>query len=706
MITGAHEVLQRISEQEGVLLSLIPMLPLLGAILLASALAGGTELHQKYGRGAQVLGVGVFVFLGVLFYFQFAPAFWPVLLVLSSVLIVMSLGSGESIQRQAGWMATIMAAGAFLVSVFLFLDLGPELESIVFRPWTWIAVERLRVEFGLRMDVLSGVMSLVVTGVGSLIHLYAIGYMEHDENRIRFFCYLNIFLFAMLLLVLGDNLLVMFVGWEGVGVCSYLLIGFWYEQMPNANAGQKAFVVNRIGDAGFLLGMFTLFLAAHTLSFKGLEQAIPGLPPMLIETAAFLLFIGAIGKSAQIPLYVWLPDAMAGPTPVSALIHAATMVTAGVYMIARMSVLYAASPHTLLVISVIGALTAFFAATIALAQNDIKRVLAYSTVSQLGYMFMALGAGAFSNGIYHLVTHAFFKAMLFMAAGSVIVGCHHEQDMRHFGGLWKKMFVTFLAYLFGTYAIVGLPPGSGFYSKDAILWAVYSNPGLPAEVMIAGIPLNHLLWVLGVCTAFLTAFYMTRSLALTFFGSYRGHHEAHESPWTMLVPLIVLIVPSMCFALLYGESLLQVLQLWTRTDLLVGHEELENNFAYHALENISQAVAYGGVALGLVLYIFVPKLIVILARIRIVSVLHEALINKWWIDEFYQLFVLRPLRAFSEVLFNVLDCSVIDGLVNGSAALVAVTGDIARKMQTGRVSFYALVMFAGSVASILLWMIL
>ncbi len=374
------------------------------------------------------------------------PKLWaiPIFPLLGVLAILTLLSKPADKQGAAGWIATSFALLAFAVTAVLFS--GVEHQSVVSSLGTWFSVGDFSVEGALRMDRLSGVMTLVVTGVGSLIHLYAIGYMSHDESRARFFLYLNLFLFAMLLLVLGDNLLMMFVGWEGVGLCSYLLIGFWYKEMPNAEAGQKAFVVNRIGDAGFLLGIFILAMATGSVSFAGIESQVGTIPLPIVELAALLLFIGAMGKSAQIPLYVWLPDAMAGPTPVSALIHAATMVTAGVYMVTRMSFLYVLAPDVLWFISAIGCLTAFVAATIALAQNDIKKVLAYSTVSQLGFMFMALGAGAFSNGIFHVVTHAFFKACLFMGAGSVIMGCHHEQDMRQFGGLRKSMKFTFLTY--------------------------------------------------------------------------------------------------------------------------------------------------------------------------------------------------------------------------------------------------------------------
>ena len=388
----------------------------------------------------------------------------PLFPLLGALVLAFGIGNtDEKTQAVSGWIATFFAAFAFLITVVLFVNLGYAGQSFTVQIWEWISVGRFSASFALHFDRLAAVMCLVVTGVGSLIHLYAIGYMSHDESRPRFFCYLNLFLFSMLVLVLGNNLLVMFVGWEGVGLCSYLLIGFWFKDMENAKAGQKAFVVNRIGDAAFLLGIFFLFRVIGSVDFAMINGHRLFAAPYMAEMAAILLFIGAVGKSAQIPLFVWLPDAMAGPTPVSALIHAATMVTAGVYMVARLAPFYAqAAPMTLAVISCVGAATALFAATVAIAQNDIKKVLAYSTVSQLGYMFMAIGAGAFSNAIFHVVTHAFFKACLFMGAGSVIHGCHHEQDMRKFGGLRKKMPYTFLTYFVATFAIAGFPFLSGF----------------------------------------------------------------------------------------------------------------------------------------------------------------------------------------------------------------------------------------------------
>jgi NADH-quinone oxidoreductase subunit L len=634
----------------------------------------------------------------------------PLLPLFGSFLVYFVTARRQNRPRLAGWLATLAAASSFAAVLCAFAQLNQSgAPALTAFGWKWFGVEALSIEFAFRFDRLAAVMSLIITGVGSLIHLYAIGYMADDEHRPRFFAYLNLFLFAMLLLVLGDNLLVMFVGWEGVGLCSYLLIGFWYKEMGNAKAGQKAFVVNRIGDAGFLLGIFTLIGMTGTVNFVELQAAISSLPAGVIEAVAILLFVGAVGKSAQIPLFIWLPDAMAGPTPVSALIHAATMVTAGVYMIARMSFLYVLAPNTLMVITVIGALTALLAASIALVQNDIKKVLAYSTVSQLGYMFMAMGAAAFSNGIFHVVTHAFFKACLFMAAGSVIVGCHHEQDMRKFGGLWKKMPWTFITYLVATFAIAGFPGLSGFYSKDAILWTTFYQPkDLPllsnTATILGGVPLNQFCWGIGIITAFLTAFYMTRSLVMTFFGSYRGHHEAHESPWVVTVPLVILAALSAGFGLLYGEQLMHYLEAWTRADMAVGHAALAENPAYHSLEMMSIVVAVSGMLLAALCYTVLPGIPKRLSKLM--PKFYEFLVDKWRIDELYDAMVIRPLLGTSKFLFRVIDRFLIDDIfVNGTGMFVEASGDITRRMQNGKIGSYALGMFFTAFVLILFYMI-
>jgi NADH-quinone oxidoreductase subunit L len=604
-----------------------------------------------------------------------------------------------------GILATLVSFASFVISLLLFQKLDGT-NAVIAEAWNWISAGGLEIPFAFRFDNLSGMMCLVITGIGTLIHLYAIGYMSHDPHPARFFSYLNMFLSAMLILVLGDSLVLMFVGWEGVGLCSYLLIGFWFKEMPNAVAGQKAFVVNRIGDAGFLLGMFILFLYGGTLAIPELLDRVGGMPPYAIELAAILLLIGAAGKSAQIPLYIWLPDAMAGPTPVSALIHAATMVTSGIYMVTRLAAVFSLAPGALLVVSVVGALTAFLAASIALVQNDIKKVLAYSTVSQLGYMFMALGAGAFSVGMYHVLTHAFFKALLFLGAGSVIVGCHHEQDMRKFGGLFKYMKFTAITYLIGTYAIAGLPYGSGFFSKDSVLWAVYSNPGLPSEIVIAGgLTLAQLLWGLGVVTAALTAFYMTRSFMLTFTGSYRGDHPPHESPWNMTLPLVVLSVPSLFFGFLYGDDLMKFLSVWTRGDFMMGHAGLMENHTYHTLEMVSMIVAILSAAFAAVVYSVLPSVPRMAARV--LSPLHALLENKWYVDELFGAIIVSPLRFLSRATFLLIDRLAIDGLlVNGSAIFVDTTGAALKKLHTGKIGGAVIIMFSLFVFFLLFWMVI
>lgn len=655
-----------------------------------------------------------------------ALSFLPFLPLIGAALVYLLTNGCTNSEKKgrhvlSGWLATIFSAGAFVLVVRLFQTLNTQTTPIAKKLWSWFAAGNFHVDFAFQFDHLTAVMCLIITGVGSLIHLYAIGYMAHDEHRPRFFCYLNMFLFAMLLLVLGSNLLVMFVGWEGVGLCSYLLIGFWFKEMPNAEAGQKAFVVNRIGDAGFILGIFTLFGALGAVDFATLAQHVAELPPGVIELAALLLFVGAVGKSAQIPLFVWLPDAMAGPTPVSALIHAATMVTAGIYMITRMSFLYVHAPMALSVIAIVGTLTAFVAATIALVQNDIKKVLAYSTVSQLGYMFMALGAAAFSNGIYHVVTHAFFKACLFMGAGSVIMGCHHEQDMRKFGGLWKKMPLTFLTYMVATFAIAGFPGLSGFYSKDAILWTVFSSENLSHTFVVFGhhLRLGHLLWSLGAVTAFLTAFYMTRSLMMTFFGTYRGghsehhghddhhghgeHHEPHESPWVVTLPLIILAALSAGFAYRYGESLMHYLGAWTRPDMSHGEEAFEHNHMFHRLEHLSMAIAISGMLLSAICYSGAAQFPVKLARA--LPNLYRMLLDKWRVDELYNAIIVRPLQCLAAICFQAFDRALIDGSVNGAGFAVEGAGEFFRRFQNGKIATYAAAMFGGALVMIIFWIL-
>jgi len=556
--------------------------------------------------------------------------------------------------------------------------------------FSWISVGAFRVEAGLAVDHLTTIMVLIVTGVGFLIHLYSTGYMKDDPAYARYFAYLNLFLAAMLILVLADNLLLLFVGWEGVGLCSYLLIGFWYQDPAKAYAGKKAFVVNRIGDFGFLIGIFLIIAAllpqvegqAAVLNFQYMKEHGSWLAPFASLITLFL-FIGATGKSAQIPLYVWLPDAMAGPTPVSALIHAATMVTAGVYMIARLGFLYEMAPGTLQIVAVIGAATAIFASLIALVQNDIKKVLAYSTVSQLGYMFIAMGVGAFTSGVFHLMTHAFFKACLFLGAGSVIHGMSGEQDIRKMGALRKAMPITFVSFLLATLAIAGFPPLAGFFSKDEILWKTYESG-------------HYWLYALAALAALCTSFYMFRLLFLTFFGKSKVSEHAkqhlHESSWSMTSVLLIL-------------ALLSLVGGWVGIPhVLGGHNAIASflrlepeHFTHPPEENLERflmAVSVGVALLGAVLaWVFYLKRPAIPDRLaNSFRALYRLLKNKFYVDEIYDAAIVQPIRRGSEtVLADVVDQKVIDGaLVNGSGRAASWLGSLVSHLQGGLVNSYAL----------------
>jgi NADH-quinone oxidoreductase subunit L len=609
------------------------------------------------------------------------------------------------------WVACLTVAGSFLFSVQGFLDLtalpvGSYLHQQVF---DWIVVADLSAPFGLVMDRLSAVMCLVVTGVGGLIHLYSTGYMGHDRAFARYFAYLNLFTFAMLILVMGANILLMFVGWEGVGLCSYLLIGFWYEEEEKAIAGQKAFIVNRIGDFGFLIGIFTLFLFTGQLDFYGMRawMADPTNAEFLtkgtllgVSIATFIgiaLFVGATGKSAQLPLYVWLPDAMAGPTPVSALIHAATMVTAGVYMIGRMSFLYVLTPEALAVVAGIGIATAIFSATIGLTQNDIKKVLAYSTVSQLGYMFAAMGVGAFAAGIFHLTTHAFFKALLFLGAGSVIHGLSGEQDMRKMGGLSSKMPITYKTMLAAWLAIAGIFPFAGFVSKDEILWKAFSNS-------IHETTFNTVVYVVGLAAAGLTAIYMTRLMMMTFMTKSRMEHDvehhAHESPWTMALPLVILAVLSVVGGFLNWPKALggsALFEHWLEPMWPAVHEAGAHAFS-HALEYGLMALSVGIAATAIVVVFFLYRSHTdkIKALAENMHLFYEASLNKYWVDEIYKALIIEPLKLFSDkVLFRFVDVGIVDGAVNGVGSVTKVWAELWKRMQSGQVQTYAVYMVFG-----------
>jgi NADH-quinone oxidoreductase subunit L len=538
--------------------------------------------------------------------------------------------------------------------------------------FTWIQSGTVNIGCDFLVDRLTIVMLLVVTGIGSLIHIYSIGYMAHEGGYYRFFAYMNLFMFFMLVLVLGASFLLLFVGWEGVGLCSYLLIGFYFDKKFATDAGNKAFIVNRIGDFGFSLAMFYMFKNFGSLDFDKVFHQAASAPEWVLTTIGLLLMVGACGKSAQIPLYVWLPDAMAGPTPVSALIHAATMVTAGVYMTARSWVIFTHAPGAMDVIAVIGIATAFLAATIGLAQNDIKKVFAYSTVSQLGYMFVGIGSGAFSAGIYHLVTHAFFKALLFLGAGSVIHALSGEQDMRNMGGLRKKIPITFWTMVCAWVAISGIPPFSGFFSKDAILLAAYQHS--PA-----------IYWI-GVVTAAMTAFYVSRAMFMTFFGSYRGQAHPHESPAVMWVPLAVLAALSLAGGLLFPIP--EFLKA-----MFPAFEEAANPMLMY----ISVFAGFAGIALAYLMYVRKPGMADSL--VQTFRAPYTLVYNKYFVDEIYDAAVVRPLVGGSRiVLWKGVDAGLIDGIVNGVGARCRDVGSILRLLQSGNIRSYATWVLFGSVA--------
>ena len=588
-----------------------------------------------------------------------------------------------------------------------FVLLAPAQIPFVKSYFTWMlggetTAHPFRVDFALQIDQLTVVMLMVVTFVGMLIHIYSTGYMAHEDGYYRFFSYLNLFLFFMLTLVTGANLIVMFVGWEGVGLCSYLLIGFYFLKKSAADAGKKAFIVTRIGDFGFTVGILMVFATFGTVSFGEIFPQVSSISTPVLTTICLLLFAGAIGKSAQLPLYVWLPDAMEGPTPVSALIHAATMVTAGVYMVARMNPLFSRAPAAMLIVGIVGAITAFYSATIGLVQTDIKKVLAYSTVSQLGYMFLACGVGAYASGIFHLMTHAFFKGLLFLAAGSVIHAMGGEQDMRKMGGLRKKIPVTYWTMLIATLAIAGIPGFAGYFSKDAILEAAQSGPHA-----------NLILWLLGVAGALLTSFYMFRLVFLTFFGAPRyDEHKVHvhESPKNMTVPLTIL-----AFLSIFGG--------WFAAPKLIGGTDYFEKFLapvfassaptadmeaapaeavtpavslMHAL--VSWPVAVGILGLLIAWYFYIKRPDIPKKMAQSVHALYLLLLNKYYVDEIYAALIVRPLLWISaNVLWHVVDEGAIDGVVNGTASVARGSGSELRKIQSGNTRSYAAWVIVGAV---------
>jgi NADH-quinone oxidoreductase subunit L len=629
---------------------------------------------------------------------------------------------GTASERLIAFIGCLAPLVSFAVGVGVFLHMlgvSPDHRIVTQTLFPWIVAGDLHVEFSLLIDSLSIVMVLVVTGVGTVIHFYSVGYMHKDEGFARYFAYLNLFMFSMLVLVMGKNLLLLFVGWEGVGLCSYLLIGFWYKDLLNAAAGKKAFIVNRIGDFGFLLGIFLIYLATRsidqpTLDFLGLRALVSEHPEAFAATATatcILFFVGATGKSAQIPLYVWLPDAMAGPTPVSALIHAATMVTAGVYMVARLSFLYLESPVAMAVVATVGALTALFAATIGICQRDIKKVLAYSTISQLGYMFVAVGVGAFSAGIFHLMTHAFFKACLFLGSGSVIHAMSGEQDMFKMGALGKKMKVTMATFFIASLAIAGVPPLAGFFSKDEILWNTFTSSLGPSW-------LSGFLWAILFVGAGVTAFYVFRAVFLTFFGERRysdeAAHHLHESPAIMTIPLIILAVGSIVAGFVGVPAILgganhfhhflepSLGPIHDITAVAAGHGvEAADNGGAHGSHTLEIALMALSVLAGLIgifvafrLYIKAP---LIPARMtESAAGLHRLVYNKYFVDEAYEASLVRPGYQISKtLLFKVVDVWIIDGTVNAVGAVARLFGSTIRLLQTGLVRTYALFFLLG-----------
>jgi NADH-quinone oxidoreductase subunit L len=587
---------------------------------------------------------------------------------------------------------------------------GAETISVVSAPW--ISISGFTVKFAFTVDHLTAIMLAVVTGVGFLIHLYSAGYMAHEDGYWRFFAYLNLFMFFMLVLVLSSSFLLLFVGWEGVGLASYLLIGFYFKKDAAANAGKKAFIVNRIGDFGFLLAMFLIIAQFGSLDFATVFAKTFSFTPGYVTTICLLLVVGAAGKSAQIPLYVWLPDAMEGPTPVSALIHAATMVTAGIYMVARCHTLFDKSPTALMVVAIIGAATAIFAACIGIVQTDIKRVLAYSTVSQLGYMFLACGVGAYSAGIFHLMTHAFFKALLFLAAGSVIHALSGEQDMRKMGALRKRIPITFWTMTMGVFAIAGLPPWAAFFSKDEILY----------QAFISENPLGKLLWFVGLLTAGMTSFYMFRLWFKTFFGeshveeASHGHddqaahsHGVHESPWVMLFPLVVLAVLSVVGgwvgvpAALGGHDEIGAFLYPVFHATTAPHEDTAGSGLELGLAAISVLTALAGLGLAYFLYIRKPGTSTALATKF--KPVYTLVLNKFYIDEIYSAFIVTPIMMVSRLLLaGLVDQGVVNGIPSATSAGIRGLGGLARRMQSGNIRSYAGWLALGA-AAVLVFMI-
>ena len=610
--------------------------------------------------------------------------------------LINGLGRKSLAKPAIGVIGSASVLASFVVSILLFLQVKSG-GAIIVNYFNFINVASLKIPFAFQIDQLSSLFLLIITGIGFLIHLYSTAYMTDEEapHFARYFAYLNLFIFSMLLLVMGGNYVIMFIGWEGVGLCSYLLIGFWFKNDNYNYAAKKAFIMNRIGDLGFLLAVFWLINKLGTVTYGDVFANIGKLSPQDITIITALLFVGAMGKSAQLPLYTWLPDAMAGPTPVSALIHAATMVTAGIYMISRSNILYSSAPATQGFIAIIGLATALFAATIALKQNDIKKVLAYSTVSQLGYMFLGLGVGDYTGAVFHVMTHAFFKALLFLGAGSVIHAMHHEQDIRKMGGLKKHLPITNITFLLGCLAIAGVPPFSGFFSKDEILGAAFEK--------------NPILYYLGVAGALMTTFYMFRLYAMTFLGKFRGTHEQehhlHESPAAMTIPLVVLAILAVVGGFLGIPEVFAKNSNWLESFLapiFASSKALtETVHADHSKELVMM-----GVVTGLVLTV------IAIAWNKFSKYedngieetgLGKVLADKWYIDELYNAVIVNPLDALAALLKNVIEKSGIDGIVNGVGNLVNYSSRQLRLLQNGQVGAYILLMVLSLLGVLLLW---
>jgi NADH-quinone oxidoreductase subunit L len=621
--------------------------------------------------------------------------FWLIPLIPGASALILAVFGRLLPRKYAAWQACLSVLASFVISLISFFGLlrVPAASLPVVKMfYRWIQSGQFSADLAFQLDPLSSIMTLVVTGVGFLIHLYSVGYMAQEDGYKRYFTYLNLFTFAMLILVMASNLVLMFVGWEGVGLCSYLLIGFWFDRHSAASAGKKAFIVNRIGDAAFILGMFFIFVNIGSFDFRAINAAIGAgsVTPAVATLAAILLFAGATGKSAQLPLYVWLPDAMEGPTPVSALIHAATMVTAGVYMVARMNPMFTLSGVAAHVVGLVGALTAIFAATMALTQNDIKRVLAYSTISQIGYMFIGCGVGAYSAGMFHLATHAFFKSLLFLSAGSVMHALSGELDMRKMGGLRKHLPLTYPAFLVGAIAIAGVPFLSGFFSKDAILTQAFAER-------------QYFIWALGIMGAVLTAFYMFRLIFLTFFGEERldPHARAHlhESPPVMTAPLMILAFFSVVagyagLPLVLGENA-NLFRRFLEPVIPAGHEAGLGVGAEWLLILISVAVSLCGIFIAYVFYLRSPA-----TPHRLVArfpAVYRLLYRKYYVDEIYNAVFVNPMLKASDAVYEHFDLRVIDGTINGTAGAAGFSGRALAYLQSGEVKDYALAILLGVV---------